>query len=1475
MVKSKKKLLFVINHVFMPLKLPQKDDLDEENEQTLCKIVYETAQEFEDAVPAEERPRWNRLLKMLQEFMTAHRFLKLSKDDIIRSLKDAQSGDVLAFLIRAQNAGVIIRKGPESVVFEMFEVSPPNEAIMSAESRLNRSFPDQSVRIPTDVFEDIKFRTELAGFLAAMDTDILDSAPITVKAKSAVTEVRDTAHPRYITQLLTDILRGMGEVVEVPRIAKRVADDILWSNTYKPWRRSAIWLVLRVALQTTLVRRSSGQGRYKELIAFLHARILQLSLKLDLPNYFIACMQRKTARRLAKLGSIAPPFLLQSIQDATTMAQSLLQERWKAAQEAQATSLNSTWAPSVLDIAADTVLSLHNSKEYLLESLQGTHRKSASNTFTPNHLPRLFGAGNFANFSVQLLAIAFISDDRLTALADFEQAVLDNLSDWATENLFSDDSYLLIASCMERYSDAASKAYSSNPELLSIMILTLFKLWVELDRIAITQCPLLAKFSPEVPCTLLHPLLLRTSRTMEALDHVEKYLRGRYFRAVPGQSVFASTIDEASFAVQYFDQSGYHQVLKLRIEETARAQRLNKITELHALKARYYGLIKSAEDCEHEYVTEEDKQGRVRKIMSPQCRRCKLEKQALAMVIVVHEWPLPLDPEEAKAVVFELAPPLPFAMWRKVTYTLLREICIPAIADALKQPAYMQLNSCPTLMLFHHQIGQDPRVVLASISKSFGVSHYREQNVAGATEASVCVNHGLKWKLFDSSRCEWVTQRISKCSIEDHCILRLHPGRYQSLQYAVSGTSHTSNETMANQAACPTELTLHEFMAFTKIRSGPRLQWLNIMSELRSGSLNLQEEAVYSLISQAVWQMGPSALDGRREWHIEPTEWSFGETLLVELRDVLLRLKANWRNVIGLQVITTVTSRLLASATDAVVIEKGLKLLREVRDITYGWLNKLLEKLGDAETEDALQENRIRICEMAAICRGTYDIDVDKAWALFSDTEDVAIFVHCAILFNYHSPVQVSNLDVRFRNLLVRDRRLCHVMEPLVIHCIAQSREGLDRAILRVWKFYRPYFPCKHLPMPNDRWVVTSTSPSGMQKSQAVHLDLLSSQLLIDGKPLGRLPQAILTHPTYTRIFGQRSLDVIPADMPGMDFETSSPIGFDLDDHGSGYQVFFALRNFISKDDPGQLVIRTQRDAEILELIPHDVFKNDLPAILVEDQTHWLNVSTSKGQIEIRDLKSKWKSSKNNWRIQFCQDDHGSSFMELKNGTLIQKLIDPRSATMSMMAANLRPLEDPDYLIVTFSATSSRLVVSLPRLGLEFFLNDEKDPSLESANMPGMIIDANQSSETMIGLQSQLILRERVSSEPCLRQVIIPFTPDTHLTISSSIHHCSISLVTDDRPNVRYLIYMIDPMLGRLEGDGTMLSKLYKAYLHAITSHCLPDPLTGRTGTEEALEELRSAGVMSFQKLGDSERLMLQKINELTPQREYYPSHLK
>ncbi len=215
-------------------------------------------------------------------------------------------------------------------------------------------------------------------------------------------------------------------------------------------------------------------------------------------------------------------------------------------------------------------------------------------------------------------------------------------------------------------------------------------------------------------------------------------------------------------------------------------------------------------------------------------------------------------------------------------------------------------------------------------------------------------------------------------------------------------------------------------------------------------------------------------------------------------------------------------------------------------------------------------------------------------------------------------------------------------------------------------------------------------------------------------------------------------------------------------------------------------------------------------------------------------------------------------------------LVDIRSATFKMVSSLLSSLETPEHIIV--SRTEKVLEVSLPRLHLSFFVNEISE--LECQSLPGYVVDETQSIGTMFGLKTRLVLcPSRASSEGHLlpRRLIIP-QGNVSFTQQGDFARASIDTGVDK--HVRWHEYIIDADLRCLTTNAGLNSKLYACYLHALTSHCLPDPLLGHTGTEEALSMLQSAPCRSFQRLDPDSEKFLKLIANLSPNRVYYPAHL-
>lgn len=223
-------------------------------------------------------------------------------------------------------------------------------------------------------------------------------------------------------------------------------------------------------------------------------------------------------------------------------------------------------------------------------------------------------------------------------------------------------------------------------------------------------------------------------------------------------------------------------------------------------------------------------------------------------------------------------------------------------------------------------------------------------------------------------------------------------------------------------------------------------------------------------------------------------------------------------------------------------------------------------------------------------------------------------------------------------------------------------------------------------------------------------------------------------------------------------------------------------------------------------------------------------------------------------------------------------LLDRRKTTFEQIAARLSPLEYSEYLTIVFKPDQATVSVDLPRFRLSFDVND--DGQLECHNFPSMIVDDKQCSGTMVGLENQLVLRHkdpRFVGLPRSRRVLIPqgdvsFSTDYQKGQPQDEHVCvRIDTRENFRRRVIYHVYTVDPALGMLVNTVSLTSHLYKIYLHALCSHPLPDALTCQTGTDTALQELRSARSLSFQKLTNEDIELLGLIGNLTPRRYWDP----
>lgn len=293
-----------------------------------------------------------------------------------------------------------------------------------------------------------------------------------------------------------------------------------------------------------------------------------------------------------------------------------------------------------------------------------------------------------------------------------------------------------------------------------------------------------------------------------------------------------------------------------------------------------------------------------------------------------------------------------------------------------------------------------------------------------------------------------------------------------------------------------------------------------------------------------------------------------------------------------------------------------------------------------------------------------------------------------------------------------------------------------------------------------------------------------------------------------------------------------------------------------------QMILRTRHAGSILELIRPELFASDLPYHFSQDFFPWLNIKN--GEVEFRSRAEPWTSRQTNWTLKF--DPLNPEFTTMRHG--LRRLLEPQSAISQRILRILGVLDDERHIQITIRDDGT-LEAEMLRLKLTFFMDEHGHLSSRELNAT---VEEDQQVGCLVGLKNRLLLRSADVAGPTGgRMVLVPFGS---VQIEFSGAHVRINLNNGAEKRVRYFKYLVDDHLNRLRCFQNLPGHIFQAYLHAITTFCLPDVFTGRTGTEEALSCLREQHTRSCIPLEPAAVEILRLVSQLTPVRSFYPQHL-
>ncbi|KAI1411964.1 hypothetical protein F5Y13DRAFT_200276 [Hypoxylon sp. FL1857] len=1452
---SKEEIYYIVNHVFLPPRLPQQDDYKVEHEDNLLKAVIQVLAKFKEHVQDDVAGVVDLITVSIQTLHQSSAFSPTpSEKQLLEAFKRLlQKDGTLVLHIRAQNAGVMFTRSGTTIQVEMFELSPRNESVVSTEGRLRRVFPGSAVAIPLSTFQLLEFRATVASTLTKMSAQrAYDTKPRVKKSNKMHDEDRDTTHPKMITELFSAFLLSVGSPVEVAGLRKNTRDEVFWKDSLLPWRRSALWLLIRVALQLQFSRSGTSSKCpdqiYKTFMLFFMANILTQAHDFNLPSDLLSAMNAKISRRCQKIVEFVPHTILDFVRSTISTTNRTLQERWTGIQKEDHVSHDLKRLQS-LKFEHDTDVCLSKLDNFI-NSLYNRGKSNDISTVKLNSPLQSYAASEIPSWEPTSDVVYMTYQ-----LAAFETWVALNLTEWSMRKEGDSRTSGVLRQLIESYHEAALKRYKGNPELMSTMILTILELWVASDKSAVRVCKLLAEYKSGIPLELLGNLNLPLKEQMERLLKVERYLKHRSSCAkLSFYDVFHNFGQRTSFSVQYFEQSTEHQALLATIESAALRDRNAKREEFRQMRNRYRNLMRRSEETEHQLeITTDSTTGLYSERCTYNCAKCQLVQEANGMGIHIHEWPLPENEYAAKSTVFELRVPRSFGHWRDTTAFVLLNV-LESRYQVEKVPRADYTLSRSYLNSHFQKFDSRQRITLLSEDKPHTRTHRSIKDIITKTEDDVCLQTGLHFMYYDSEKGRFVVPFETTQSISTLCTYTVpgHPpgNRSPIQQFIHRPTAEPSgpspNTVLATQSACPSNLSLEEYKALTSIPLGYNIQWQNILVQLTLPSIDFRKEETAIVILQCIFQAGPCGSDNvLRDSHIILSDAHFAHALLGGLYEGLHRVEENWQSFQALGTFISIARRLLSFTPADDVRTKCLEFLTETREVALRWIEVLEDQIQCTADDDTRADLRYKVTKVALICADTFNVDDEHLRGLLGTPDQACTMLRCAIIIReglHCIPGRAEDLTSimhrRWERLAYRGFSI------LANEMINRKSPALNNAIKASWSAFQPAGNWLVMKAPYDHWVQGSSAPGSGSGSLVVHFSLLTGELLINGSPLSRLPGEYERHFMYSILIGKSMLEVVPSSVPGMRF--SSKKAFNEHHLDFGFDV------------SGQnLFIRAVNKGKAFELIPRQVLEDSFPTMFVDDYVHWYN--SAEGYIEFCSQELPWCHSERNWRL--IRSPATSSRWRLVKGN--SSLLDIHSRTVTEVTKILRPIEEPAWIHNILHGTS--LDIELPRLKLGFYLR-QGGTSILSRQFRGMSVDRDQSIGTLIGLHSKLVLKG--DNRRTQRKVIIP---SGSVVFNKKGQHVDVHIGNSSTTKVH--AYDIDDLLGRLANNSSLQSKLLISYLHALTSSPLPDPLTGKTGTEQALVNLNCSAVRSFKWLTQEDIDMLINIASITPGRVYYPAN--
>ncbi|CAF3595516.1 unnamed protein product [Rotaria sp. Silwood1] len=1479
----------ILNHLFLPHYLPSSADDDfliksnHQHEYRILEYMKEYLNVIESVNDTKKLPIFqvlnNYCLKDWSVLQNSQNFSESNLQSIIEQL---QPGSFLPLYFNAQNAAILIEIEENNIdqplVSSWQVLLPTTEMTSSLVPHLSR-FPVANYRLNDRSQLTSQAHCELLVDFMYNTIEYSKSN----KASREVDEIRDVPESHYVCQWWIQQFQGI-KIENNSNISiefkKKHRDHVRWNNAKLPFRRSGLWLTIKVVFHIILTKRLGHIGTivYKLLITRFLTYVICKTYSTISTDLLIHCI-RKIVRRLNKIENFL--FSL-NLNDANEWVQYTKQEIYMKINQILPKSdwqkfIQNNEKPNHKVLMTNFDLNDANICQHVCQELKAY--------MSNQNLSEMFefssGVNNYDDYSDINQDDYIPSIKELTeqfnytigiALTRIEIWVESRLNQWInrpTGSQYERNRFEILLNFFEEYQNEALNHYWSEKGTTDPIGYTRFTL-TSLTIIRSMHQKLcndpkferLKLHSIDIPnlIKLFEFLILPNREDMIRVRDLRDYFNDFSHKTYPDLLTNIDYVD--AFGVYYASQSSTMNESIQIIRAQAEWDKQKKIQEVTDAKERYTSLMNSIRglSCSCDYGNRYYRK----------CNRCVTKEHAESIRVSIYECPLPSKHESALAVIFELQMPIEIRSYRDVIWQFLNRpkphpehhmyewLSVPPHKDKLG-PFYINSNHC--------------KVKLVSSTKSVTQSHYSYPPFIGsASIESFLYENSLEVQISPPKAIEF----------DDECHILTpqfgHPG-YKPLQFTINTTEFVQNHVIAKLSDCSVRMKPTQFLEFGSFRSGHRLQWWNLLALFEMDSLPIAEESVTMLIMHSILQYGPRTMDGSsiyNSWCSEAHEQLFEDHFIDELVTRLDRrlddCELNWQNELVLVIVTIITMRIL-TICNSTRQNKIVDLAIKCRRIGEKWIDLISKNIQTISSSafNEIEILRLKLVIVGISCILTFSTNSDRIHYLLSSNEHIvsllksATTIHDNIILNKNQ----SNMSTFVRNIMRYSERILVMIQPTIAKFLQEtSYQSFNDFAAIYWAVIRSKGTM------NGEWKKRKQdSYDGwydcLYESRIISIDCIRGTFLVDGMTIGFLPEKITKNELFVRVFDDHIFEVQLAESPKTYISKHSY-------HGNGrvqYEFYF-------NDQIKHLTIteRHLQTNELFQLITYNCFQTELPDTFVSKHSHWMNIQ--KEIVEFRPICFKEPDFLDN-KPYMLSLETGCVTSTIENNT--QTLVNQSSTFFqNLFNRYFNRLDDKPYVYMmrdNISEPDIIIHIHLSRLGIAFEYNATTN-IIKSREYSDMCIDEDQWLGTLTGLTSGLLLSPLPANNYRLdhypyRKLIVPFGTIQSERNPSTNHQT----VTIDRSSSisfpqKYFVFILNDRLKILQSTDSPTGWLYLALLHAMTSHPLPDQYTRMTGMERAFQLLNSAGCWSDQPFDAVSLNILGQIASISPKVNYYPEHL-